>query len=118
MKRNAGPWEHLPQPFEPGQVVPSNRNGHEFHFTFVSGGETYHWRYCDIATEAAALLEMRRFCAQHGNTELAQYLDESLHPRHPARNWRVALPPLAELIPATWGGGHRYRKPGGRDERD
>ncbi len=72
-------WSHLPQPFQPGAVIPSNRSGEreEYHYTFrCAAGETYHYRVQDFALAADAELAMRQFCARHGNGALARYQEQ------------------------------------------
>lgn len=54
-------WSHLPRPFGHGEVISSNRSPSEYHFTFVSGGETYHHRLSDLPTKEIAQIKMDEF---------------------------------------------------------
>ena len=76
-----GGFEHLPKPFTPGSVIPSNRSPGEWHWTVRCAlGEEYYWRVTDYALASDAKLAMRRWCAASGNTELLQYLDTKKYP--------------------------------------
>ena len=71
-------FSHLPQPFQPGAVIPNGLG--EYHYTFRCAlGETYHVRTTDYGLASDAELAMRQLCARYGNVELAEYLDPAKH---------------------------------------
>lgn len=68
-------FDHLPRPFCPGTVIPSNRDPQGWHWTFRDAmGEEYHYRVIDYRNPAAAKQAMREFCARNGNERIAAQL--------------------------------------------
>jgi hypothetical protein len=89
-------FSHLPQPFQPGEVIPNGLG--EYHYTFRCAlGETYHVRTVDYGLASDAELAMRRLCAQHGNVLLAEYLDAT---KHPASGRNIFSPPTEAAMQA------------------
>ena len=66
-------FDHLPRPFRPGMVIPSNRDPNGWHFTFVDAeGHEYYYRITDYRSPGLAKMAMRRFVAQSGNAEMRE----------------------------------------------
>lgn len=64
-------WSHLPTPFRPGTVIPSNRDRLGWHFTFSDAtGNSYHNRTIDYRSAAEAKSNMRSFVARYNRAQL------------------------------------------------
>jgi len=59
-------FNHLPKPFAPGSVIPSNSSDGGWHFTFRDATDQNHsWRLDDLPTAVIAKQKMREFVAQN-----------------------------------------------------
>lgn len=69
-------FEDLVKPFQPGVVIPSNRDPSGWHWTFHDAtGNEYHYRVHDYERAHDAKVAQRRFVAASGNTDMLEMVN-------------------------------------------